>query len=116
MARVKSNVASHRRKKKIMKAAKGFRGGRSKLYKTAKDAVEWSWKHQYTSRKQRKRVFRSLWIQRINAGARSFGLSYSCFINGLKKADVDIDRKYLAELAVNDPESFKKLVDIAQQQ
>lgn len=116
MARVKSNVASHRRKKKILKAAKGFRGSRSKLYRTAKDAVEWSWKHQYTGRKQRKRVFRSLWIQRINAGTRMFGLSYSSFIDGLKKADIEINRKHLADMAVNDPDSFKKLVEIAQQQ
>ncbi len=115
MARVKNSVAAHKRKKKILKAAKGFRGSRSKLYRTAKDAVEWSWKHQYTGRRQRKRKFRQLWIQRINAGARIHGLSYSAFIDGLKKANIDINRKHLSEMAVHDPDSFKKLVDIAQQ-
>lgn len=114
MAKVRSNVASHKRKKKIMKAAKGFRGGRSKLYRTAVEAVEWSWVHQYTGRKLKKRDFRKLWIQRINAAARMCGLSYSRFINGLKKAEVEIDRKILSELAISDFSAFEKLAETAQ--
>ncbi len=114
MPRVKSSVASHRRKKKILKAAKGFRGGRSKLYRTAKEAVEKAWANQYKGRKLRKRDFRKLWIQRINAAARMCGLNYSTFIYGLKKANVEINRKILAELAVNDFCAFEKLVETAQ--
>ncbi len=114
MPRVKTNVASHRRKKKILKEASGFRGGRSKLLCTAREAVDRAKRYSYIHRKQKKRNFRTLWIQRINAGARQFGLSYSRFIDGLNKAGVEINRKVLADMAVNDPQGFEKLVITAQ--
>lgn len=113
MPRVKSNVASHRRKKKVLKAASGYRGGRSKLFCTAREAVDRALRYSYIHRKQKKRDFRSLWIQRINAGARQFGLSYSRFMEGLNKAGIAINRKVLADMAVNDPEGFESLVKAA---
>jgi large subunit ribosomal protein L20 len=111
MPRVKTNVASHRRKKKILKSARGYRGGRSKLLCTARETVDRALRYSYIHRKQKKRDFRSLWIQRINAGARMFGLSYSQFIDCLNKAGVTINRKILADMAVNDLQGFENLVN-----
>jgi len=113
MPRVKRSVHSKKRKRKIFKMAKGYRGGRSRLLRTAKEAVARALSYSYRDRKARKREFRALWIQRINAGTRLYGLSYSKFINGLKKADIEIDRKMLADLAVHDTEAFGRLVEIA---
>lgn len=113
MARTKHSVTSHRRKKKIMKQAKGFTGGRGKLYRTAKEAVDRSLSYAFRDRRVRKRDFRKLWIARINAAARLNGMSYSRFINGLKKSNIEINRKVLAEMAVNDSEGFSKLAEIA---
>lgn len=115
MPRTKHSVASHRRKKKIMKAARGYVGGRSKLYRTAMEAVNRALAYAYRDRRTRKRDFRRLWIARINAAARLNGLSYSRFISGLKKSDIEINRKMLAELAVNDAEGFSKLAEIARE-
>lgn len=115
MARTKHNVTSHKRKKKILKQAKGFTGGRSKLYRTAKEAVNRSLSYAYRDRRTRKRDFRKLWIARINAAARLNGMSYSRFINGLKKSNIEINRKLLAEMAVNDSEGFSKLAEIAKE-
>ncbi|NIM19956.1 MAG: 50S ribosomal protein L20 [Candidatus Latescibacteria bacterium] len=113
MPRTKHSVASRQRRKKYIKAAKGYYGGRSKLYRTAKESFERSLTYAYRDRRQRKRDFRKLWIARINAAARLNGLSYNRFISGLKKADVDINRKMLAEMAVNDSEGFKQLAELA---
>lgn len=113
MSRVKRGVAARRRKNRILKNAKGYRGARSRLLKTAREAVEKGWKYSYRDRKQRKRQFRSLWIARINAAAREHGLSYSRFISGLKAAGVEMDRKVLAELAVRDPQAFGSLAELA---
>ena len=101
MPRVKRGVAARKRKNRILKQAKGYRGGRGNLLKSAREAVERGWKYAYRDRKQRKRQFRALWIARINAAARENGLSYSRFMNGLKQAGVEVDRKVLAELAKN---------------
>ena len=106
MARVKRGVQSKTRHKKVLGKAKGYYGARSKLYKTAKQAVIKAGQYAYRDRRQRKRQFRALWITRINAAARLHGLSYSRLINGLNVANVDIDRKVLADIAVNDPEAF----------
>jgi large subunit ribosomal protein L20 len=116
MPRVKSNVVRLARKKKIMEAAKGYRGGRSKLWKTAKETVERGWAYAYRDRKQKKRQFRRLWITRINAAARERDLSYNRLMNGLKKAGVEINRKVLADLAVRDPAAFSKLTELAKSQ
>ncbi len=113
MARTKHSVTSHKRKKKIMKQAKGFTAGRGKLYRTAKEAVDRSLAYAFRDRRTRKRDFRKLWIARINAAARLNGMSYSRFINGLKKSNIEINRKVLAEMAVNDSEGFSKLAEIA---
>ena len=113
MPRVKSQVARSKRKKKIMRAAKGARGGRSKLYKTAKENVERGLRYAYRDRRRKKRDFRRLWIVRINAGARLHDLSYSRFMAGLKRAGVEINRKFLADLAVRDPMAFGALVEVA---
>ena len=113
MARVKRGVTTHAKHKKVIKQAKGFRGRRKNTFKVAKQAVEKSMQYAYRDRKVKKREFRSLWLQRINAGAREMGISYSVFINGLKKLSVDIDRKMLAELAMHEPSSFKFLVEKA---
>ena len=111
--RVKRGMAAHRRHKKYLDMAKGFRGGRSVLYRTAREAVERSLVYAYAGRKQRKRDFRALWIMRINAAAREHGLSYSRFINGLAKAEIVLNRKVLADLAVRSKDDFAKLVELA---
>src|SRR5215211_6315531 len=111
MPRVKSNVARLKRKKQIMKAARGAFGARSKLWKAAKENVERGWRYAYRDRKNKKRDFRRLWITRINAAAHQNDLSYSVFMNGLKQAGVEIDRKVLADIAVHDPAAFTTLVD-----
>ena len=110
MPRVKNGVAHHARKKKIMQAAKGARGGRSKLYKAAKETAERAMRYAYRDRRKKKGEFRSLWITRINAAARSQGMSYSRFMAGLKRAGVDVNRKILADLAISDPAAFTKIV------
>ncbi|KXZ39322.1 large subunit ribosomal protein L20 [Alkalithermobacter thermoalcaliphilus JW-YL-7 = DSM 7308] len=115
MARVKKAVNARKKHKKILKLAKGFRGARSKLFRPANEFVMKALRHAYVGRKLKKRDFRKLWIQRINAGARMNGLSYSRFINGLKLAGININRKMLAEMAINDPEGFKQLVETAKQ-
>jgi len=106
MPRVKSNVVRLKRKKQIMKAAKGAFGGRSKLWKAAKETVERGWVYAYRDRKNKKRDFRKLWIMRINAAARLNDMTYSTFINGLQTAGIEVDRKILADLAVHDPAGF----------
>lgn len=113
MARVKRGVVSHARHKKVLKAAKGARGRSSNTIRAAKQRVEKNLQYAYRDRRVRKRQFRGLWIQRINAGARQHGLTYSQFMNGLKKAGVELDRKVLADLAVGEPQAFEKLVDQA---
>ncbi len=113
MPKVRSNVARLKRKNKIMKAAKGARGGRSKLYKSAKETVERGWRYAYRDRRQKKRDFRRLWIVRINAAARIHELSYNRFIAGLKNAGVEVNRKMLADLAVRDPAAFGELAEVA---
>ena len=111
MSRVKRGVTTHARHKKILKSAKGYYGARRKLFGTALQAVEKASAYAYRDRKAKKRTFRGLWIQRINAGAREFGLTYGIFINGLRNIGVDLDRKILAELANNEPLVFKSLVE-----
>ena len=106
MSRVKNSVQTRQRRKKILKRAKGFRGARSRTFKVAKQAVMKAGQYAYRDRRQKKRVFRSLWIIRINAAARENGLSYSKLIAGLKKAQIALDRKTLADMAVNDKEAF----------
>lgn len=115
MARVKRGVTARKRHKKVLKQAKGYYGGKSKLYRVANQAVMKSLSYAYVGRKQRKRQFRRMWIARINAAARANGMNYSTFINGLKKANIEINRKMLSEMAVNDPEGFAKLVEIAKE-
>ena len=116
MARTKHSVTSHKRKKKILKQAKGFTGGRGKLFRTAKEAVNRSLSYAYRDRRTRKRDFRKLWIIRINAAARINNLSYSKFMHGLKSADIKLDRKVLAELAVSDPSGFARIAQLASEQ
>ncbi len=116
MPRVKNSVSTRRRRKKIIKLAKGYYGSKSKLFKLANQQVMKSLSYAYRDRKARKRDFRKLWIARINAAARNNGISYSQFMGGLKKAGVEINRKMLADMAVNDPGAFRKLVDVARQQ
>lgn len=113
MPRVKRGVVAKARHNKVLKKAKGYYGARSKLFRTAKQAVTKSGQYAYRDRRQRKRQFRALWIARINAAARMHELSYSRFINGLKKADIEIDRKILADIAVHDPEAFGVLAEQA---
>lgn len=113
MARVKRGVQARRRHKKVLKAAKGYYGARSRTYKVAKQAVTKAGQYAYRDRRQRKRQFRRLWIVRINAAARLHGLSYSRFINGLKKAEIEIDRKVLSDLAIFNSEAFAKLAEMA---
>ena len=115
MPRVKSNVVRLKRKKQIMKAAKGAFGGRSKLWKAAKETVERGWVYAYRDRKAKKRDFRKLWIMRINAAARLNGMSYSVFINGLQNAGIEVDRKILADIAVHDAAAFAVLADKARE-
>ncbi len=116
MPRVKRGVAARKRKNRILKLAKGYRGGRGNLLKSAREAVERGWRYAYRDRKQRKRQFRALWIARINAAAREHDLSYSRMIHGLSQAGVEVDRKILAELAVNDPKAFGELAQLAKSQ
>ena len=113
MARIKRAVNAHKKRRKVMKLAKGFWGAKSKQYRAASEQVARSLRYAFTGRKLRKRDFRSLWITRINAAARLNGMSYSTFINGLKKQNVTVNRKMLADLAVNDAAAFAKLVEIA---
>jgi large subunit ribosomal protein L20 len=115
MARVKRGVTARRRHKKILKLAKGYFNARHKVFRVAKQAVTRAAQYAYIGRKQRKRQFRALWIVRINAGARMFGLSYSRFMNGLKKAEITLDRKVLADIAVHDIAAFGKLAEQAKQ-
>ncbi len=116
MPRVKSNVTRLKRKNKIMKEARGARGGRSKLWKAAKETVERGWRYAYRDRRQKKRDFRRLWITRINAAARLNDLSYNQLVSGLKKAGVEINRKLLADMAIRDAEAFAKLAELAKAQ
>jgi large subunit ribosomal protein L20 len=111
--RVKRGVKARKRRKKILKLAKGYRGGRSKQYRSAADAVDKALQYAYRDRRARKRDFRKLWIARINASARLNNLSYSRFMQGLKRAHVEIDRKILAELAISDPDGFSHLAAMA---
>lgn len=115
MARVKGGMNARKKHNKILKLAKGYRGARSKQYRIAKQSVMRALTNSYKGRKERKRQFRRLWIARINAAARLSGLSYSKFIYGLKKADITMDRKVLADLAVNDAQGFAKLVEVAKE-
>ena len=114
MSRVKRGVTAHARHKKVLNKAKGFYGRRKNTIRVARQAVEKAGQYAYRDRRTRKRNFRALWIQRINAAARQNGLTYGRFINGLGKAGIEIDRKMLADLAVREPEAFKSLVDKAQ--
>ena len=113
MPRVKRSVAARKRRKRVLKKAKGYYGARSKLHGVAREAVEKAAVYAYQGRKQRKRQFRSLWIARINAAARENGLSYSRLIYGLDKAGVEVDRKILAQLAIDDPKGFGELAELA---
>jgi len=115
MPRATNKVASRKRRKKLLKSAKGYWGRRSKTLTNAKDAVTKALQYAYRDRRTRKREFRRLWITRINAAARLNGMSYSAFINGLKKNGVELDRKVLAEMAVRDPGAFTKLANLAGQ-
>lgn len=113
MPRASNNVQRTRRRKKVLKQARGYRGGRHRLYIPARETLERGLQFAYRDRRDRKRQFRKLWITRINAAAREHGLSYSRFIYGLKAAEIEIDRKLLAELAVNDPQGFAELAAAA---
>ena len=114
MARVSRGITARAKHKKVLQRAKGYYGRRKNVFRVAVQAVERGMQYAYRDRRNRKRDFRGLWIQRINAGVRMHGITYSQFINGLKKATIEIDRKVLAELAVNQPEIFKALVEKAQ--
>ena len=113
MARVKGGLNAKKRHNRTLKLAKGYRGARSKQYRVAKQSVIRALTSSFAGRKERKRQFRQLWIARINAAARMNGMSYSCFINGLKKANINLNRKMLAEIAVNDPAAFTELTNKA---
>jgi len=113
MSRAPRAVASHKRRARVLKQAKGFRGRRKNTITVANQAVDRSLQHAYIGRKERKRNFRALWIQRINAACRLYGLTYSRFMSGLGRSGIEIDRKVLSDLAVNDPEAFKALVEQA---
>jgi len=115
MPRARSNVTRLKRKKQVMEAAKGAYGGRSKLWKAAKETVERGWRYAYRDRKNKKREFRRLWIIRINAAANQHGMNYSTFIDGLKKAGIEIDRKVLADIAVRDPAAFEAIANQVRQ-
>ena len=115
MPRIKRGVTAHARHKKVIEQAKGYRGRRKNIYRVAKQAVTKAGQYAYRDRRQRKRQFRALWITRINAAAREHGLSYSRFMNGLHKADIQIDRKLLAEMAVNEKTAFTRLAEQARQ-
>ena len=111
MPRSVNAVASRRRRKKILKAARGYFGARSKVYTVAKNAVEKAWNYAYRDRKVKKRAFRRLWIARINAATRMHGMTYSRFMHAMKENNIDLNRKVLADLAMNQPEVFKSIVD-----
>ncbi|MBL8588764.1 MAG: 50S ribosomal protein L20 [Methylobacteriaceae bacterium] len=111
MARVKRGVTAHAKHKKVLKQAKGFYGRRKNTIRVAKAATDKAMQYAYRDRKNRKRTFRALWIQRLNAAVREFGLTYSRFIDGLNKAGVDLDRKVLSDLAIREPETFKAIVE-----
>lgn len=113
MSRVKRAVHSHKKRRKVLKAAKGFRGGHGRLLRSAKEAVARALRYAYRDRRTKKREFRALWITRVNAAARENGISYSQLMFGLKKAGVEVDRKVLAQLAVEDAEGFRAVVDAA---
>ena len=113
MARVKGALNTRKKHKKVLKLAKGFRGGESRIYRTANQAVMRSMQNAYIGRKRRKRDFRRLWITRISAAAKMNGMNYSTFMNGLKKANIDINRKMLSEIAIADPAAFTALVEKA---
>ncbi|MFP4698230.1 MAG: 50S ribosomal protein L20 [Eubacteriales bacterium] len=115
MARVKGGLHTHKRRKRVLKLAKGYRGAKSKQFRTAKQAVMKSLSYAYTGRKLRKREFRQLWISRINAAARLNDISYSRLMHGLKLAGVEVNRKMLAEMAINDAEGFTQLVNVAKE-
>ena len=115
MARVKRAVNAHKKRRKALKLAKGYFGANSKQYRAASEQVRRSLRYAYIGRKLRKRDFRKLWIARINAGVRAYDMSYSRFINGLKVAGVEINRKVLSDLAISDPAAFKQLVDVAKE-
>lgn len=114
--RVKRGTKARKRRQKVLKLAKGYRGGRSKLYRTAADSVDKALMYAYRDRRQRKRDFRQLWIARINAAARLNELSYSKFMHGLKLAGIELDRKVLAEMAISDPPGFAQIAKLAAQQ
>ncbi|POF32762.1 50S ribosomal protein L20 [Roseibium marinum] len=114
MSRVKRGVTAHARHKKVLKAAKGYYGRRKNTIRIAKQAVEKAGQYAYRDRKAKKRTFRSLWIQRINAATRQHGMTYGRFVDGLNKAGIEVDRKILSDLAINQPDAFKVLVDQAQ--
>jgi large subunit ribosomal protein L20 len=116
MARIKRAVNARKYHKKILKLAKGYYGGRSKLFKTANESVIRALRNAYIGRKLKKRDFRKLWIARINAATRINGLSYSRFINGIKIAGIDINRKMLSEIAIHDPKAFSEIVEVAKKQ
>ena len=111
MARIKGGLNAKKKHNRVLKLAKGYRGAKSKLYRTANQAVMKSLAYAYRDRKAKKREFRQLWIARINAATRANGMSYSKFMNGLKQKGIEINRKMLSEIAISDPEAFKKLVD-----
>ena len=115
MARIKRSVNAQKKRREVLEQASGYRGQRSRLYRKAKEQLLHSYTYAYRDRKDRKGDFRALWIQRINAAARADGLSYNKFINGLKLAGVEVDRKILADLAVNEPGTFTSLVKVAQE-
>ena len=114
MARVKRGTTAHAKHKKVIKAAKGYRGRNKNIFRVAVEKVEKGWEYAYRDRRARKRSFRSLWIQRINAGAREHGMTYSQLMDGLNKAGIELDRKVLSDIAIREPEAFKSLVDQAQ--
>ena len=113
MPRVKNSPASRKRRKKVLKYAKGYYASKSKLFRYAKEAVQHAWQYAYRDRRKKKGEFRALWIARVNAAARSHDMSYSVFMNGLKKASIEIDRKVLADIAVHDKAAFAALVEQA---
>ncbi|MBL7131725.1 MAG: 50S ribosomal protein L20 [Candidatus Omnitrophica bacterium] len=116
MARTKHSIASHKRKKRVLKAAKGQWGDRSKRFRHAKESLLHSMVYAYRDRKMKKRIFRKLWITRINAACREAGLTYNRFMLGLKKAKIELDRKVLSDLAVNHPSAFKELIKVTKEQ
>lgn len=116
MARVKRAMNARKKHKKILKLSKGYFGGKSKLFKTANESIVRALRNAYVGRKLKKRDYRKLWIARINAATRSNGLSYSRFMNGLKLAEIDMNRKMLSEIAINDPKAFSELVEVAKKQ